>query len=280
MNKKELKNFIKNSLLEDIGEGDHTSNAILINNCIYEVQLLVKDSGIIAGVDLAKRIFKEVDKTLNFKKILNDGDKVKKGDIVFIVKGNGNSILKAERLTLNCMQRMSAIATKTSYLNSLIINQKTKILDTRKTTPQNRIIEKWAVRIGGGVNHRFGLFDMIMIKDNHIDFIGGIKKSIQAVKKYLLKNNKNLDIIVEARNIKEVNEIIQEQGVKRILLDNFDINTTKRAVEIINQKCEIESSGNITEKNIKKYAECGVDFISTGTITHSIINFDLSLNAI
>ena len=277
---KEFHNFIKNALVEDLGNGDHSSIGSIPKEATKKAKLLVKEKGIIAGIELAVMIFQKVDKTLKITPKLNDGDKVKYGDIAFIVEGNAISILTAERLILNCMQRMSAIATKTNYLNSLINNTKCKLLDTRKTTPLNRIIEKWAVRIGGGLNHRFGLYDMIMIKDNHIDFAGGITQAINKIKKYLSKKNKQLDIIVEARNLNEVKEILQETGVKRILLDNFDYETTKKAVAIINNKCEIESSGGITENTIVEYAKCGVDFISVGALTHSISNFDLSLNAI
>ena len=225
-------------------------------------------------------IFNQVDSSLKVEKKLKDGDKVKVGDIAFIVEGKSISILTAERLVLNCMQHMSAIATKTNYLNSLISDTNTKLLDTRKTTPLNRKLEKLAVKIGGGVNHRFGLFDMIMIKDNHIDFAGGITAAIQKTKKYLTKKNKNLEIIVEARSLEEVNEILNIGGVKRILLDNFDYETTKKAVAIIGDKCETESSGGITEKTIVEYAKCGVDFISVGALIHTIENFDLSLKAI
>ena len=225
-------------------------------------------------------IFNEVDSSLKIEQFLQDGDTVKFGDIAFIVKGNSISILTGERLALNCMQHMSAIATKTAYLNTLIADTNCKLLDTRKTTPLNRTIEKWAVKIGGGVNHRFGLYDMIMIKDNHIDFSGGISNAIQKTKTYLADNNKNLDIIVEARNLSEVNEILEQGGVKRILLDNFDYKTTKEAVTIIDNKCQTESSGGITEETIAKYAKCGVDFISVGALTHSVLNFDLSLKAI
>jgi nicotinate-nucleotide pyrophosphorylase (carboxylating) len=225
-------------------------------------------------------IFNEVDETLTIEQFLQDGDKVEFGDIAFIVKGNSISILTAERLVLNCMQHMSAIATKTAYLNSLISDTKCKLLDTRKTTPLNRTIEKWAVKIGGGVNHRFGLYDMIMIKDNHIDFAGGIAKAIQKTKKYLIENNKNLEIIVEARNLDEVNKILNEGGIKRILLDNFDYETTKKAIAIIGGKYQSESSGGITKNTIAEYAKCGVDFISAGALTHSVLNFDLSLKAI
>jgi len=280
MIEKDLNNFIKNSLIEDIGNGDHTSLASIPADAKSKAHLLVKDNGIIAGIELAKMIFNEVDKTLTIEQFLEDGDKVKFGDIAFIVKGNSISILTAERLVLNCMQHMSAIATKTTYLNSLIADTKCKLLDTRKTTPLNRIIEKWAVKIGGGVNHRFGLYDMIMIKDNHIDFSGGISNAIQKTKKYLSDNNKDLEIIVEARNLNEVNEILNEGGIKRILLDNFDYETTKKAVAIIGGKCQSESSGGITEETITEYAKCGVDFISVGALTHSVLNFDLSLKAI
>ncbi|MBT6808243.1 MAG: carboxylating nicotinate-nucleotide diphosphorylase, partial [Flavobacteriales bacterium] len=262
------------------GDGDHTSLASIPKSATNRAHLLIKDEGIIAGIELSKMIFRKVDDTLKVETFLKDGNKVKFGDIAFMVEGNSISILTAERLALNCMQQMSAIATKTTYLNSLISSTNCKLLDTRKTTPLNRKLEKWAVKIGGGLNHRFGLFDMIMIKDNHIDFAGGITKAIQKTKQYLKDRNKNLEIIVEARNLEEVNEILSEGGVKRILLDNFDYETTKKAVEIIGNKCQTESSGGITEKTISEYAKCGVDFISVGALTHSIKNFDLSLKAI
>ena len=280
MKDQELKKFIINALAEDVGDGDHSSLASIPKDATSEAHLLVKDNGIIAGIELAKMIFNQLDSSLKVTQNLNDGDKVKFGDIAFIVKGNSISILTAERLVLNCMQHMSAIATKTTFLNSLITDTKCKVLDTRKTTPLNRTIEKWAVKIGGGVNHRFGLYDMIMIKDNHIDFAGGIAKAIQKTKKYLIENNKNLEIIAEARNLNEVNQILNEGGIKRILLDNFDYETTKKAVSIIGNKCETESSGGITDDTIAKYAKCGVDFISSGALTHSVLNFDLSLKAI
>ena len=280
MIEKDLHNFIKNALIEDVGDGDHSSLGSIPKDATSKAHLLVKDKGIIAGIELAVMIFKEVDSTLKVTQNLNDGDKANFGDTAFTVKGNAISILTAERLVLNCMQHMSAIATKTTYLNSLISDTKCKLLDTRKTTPLNRNIEKWAVKIGGGVNHRFGLYDMIMIKDNHIDFAGSIAKAIQKTKQYLIENNKNLEIIVEARGLNEINEILNEGGVKRILLDNFDYETTKKAVVIIGDKCETESSGGITEDTIAEYAKCGVDFISVGALTHSVLNFDLSLKAI
>ena len=280
MIEKGLHNFIKNALIEDVGDGDHSSLGCISKDTTSKAHLLVKDKGIIAGIELAKMIFKEVDSTLKMTPKLQDGDKVSFGDVAFIVEGNSISILTAERLVLNCMQHMSAIATKTNYLNSLIAHTKCKLLDTRKTTPLNRTIEKWAVKIGGGCNHRFGLYDMIMIKDNHIDFAGGIPQAISKIKQYLKNNNKKLEIIVEARNLDEVNQILQQGGVKRILLDNFDYEITKKAVAIIGGKCQSESSGGITEENIAEYAKCGVDFISVGALTHSVLNFDLSLKAI
>jgi nicotinate-nucleotide pyrophosphorylase (carboxylating) len=280
MTDKDFEKFITDSLSEDVGDGDHTSLASIPIDATNRAHLLVKDTGIIAGIELAKMIFRKVDSTLKVEIFLKDGDKVKFGDVAFLVEGNSISILTAERLVLNCMQHMSAIATKTTYLNSLISDTNCKVLDTRKTTPLNRKLEKWAVKIGGGVNHRFGLYDMIMIKDNHIDFAGGITKAIQKTKKYLFQHNKNLEIIVEARSLEEVKEILNEGGIKRILLDNFNYKTTNEAVKIIGEKCQTESSGGITEKTISEYAKCGVDFISVGALTHSVLNFDLSLKAI
>lgn len=276
----ELKKFITNALNEDIGDGDHSSLASIPKDATNKAHLLVKDTGLIAGIELAKMIFNEVDSSLKVKQLLNDGDKVKNTDIAFIVEGNSIAILTAERLVLNCMQHMSAIATKTASLNNLLKGTNCKLLDTRKTTPLNRIIEKWAVKTGGGENHRFGLYDMIMIKDNHIDFAGGIAQAIYKTKEYLKTQNKKLEIVVEARNLEEVNQILSEGGVKRILLDNFDFETTKKAVAIIGNKCEIEASGGIDEHSITEYAKCGVDFISVGALTHSVQNFDLSLKAI
>ena len=276
----DLKKFITNALKEDVGDGDHSSLASIPANAQNKAHLLVKDNGVIAGIELAKMIFKEVDATLKVEQLLNDGDRVKFGDIAFVVEGSSVSILTAERLLLNCMQLMSAIATKTAHLNSLIAETNCKLLDSRKTIPLNRTMVKWAVNIGGGENHRFGLYNMIMIKDNHIDFAGGIAKAIQKTKKYLSGNNKDLEIIVEARNLDEVQEIINEGGIKRILLDNFDYETTKKAVAIIGDKCQSESSGGITKNTIAEYAKCGVDFISIGALTHSAHNFDLSLKAI
>ena len=275
----ELEKFVVESLKEDVKSGDHTSLACINKTNISNAEIIAKNSGLIAGVELAKYIFKKVDNKLDLKQHFKDGDSVKKGDVILSISGPTLSILKCERLVLNCMQQMSAIATKTNNICKKIANTKTKILDTRKTIPLNRKIQKWAVKIGGGINHRFSLDDMIMIKDNHIDFCGGIAQAIQTTKKYLIANKLNLDIVVETRNFDEIKEVIDEGGIKRILLDNFDIAQTKKAVEIINNQFETESSGGINEKNILEYAKCGVDYISLGTLTHSIKNFDLSLKA-
>jgi len=276
---KELKKFVKESLKEDIQSGDQTSLACIDSKNNSSAILLAKDNGIIAGVELAIYIFNEVDSKIIIENDFIDGSIVKKGDIIMTINGNTQSILKAERLVLNCMQQMSAIATKTNNICRKISATNTKILDTRKTIPLNRKIQKWAVNIGGGKNHRFALDDMIMIKDNHIDYCGGITQAIRKTKKYLKKNNLDLDIIVETRNIKEIKEVMNEGGIRRILLDNFNFDETRNAVKIINNEYETESSGGITERNILEYAKCGVDYISLGALTHSIKNFDLSLKA-
>ena len=277
---KELNNFIKDALKEDLGNGDHSSLASINKNKESKANLLIKKDGIIAGIKLAELIFKSFDSKLKIYKNFKDGQVVRNGDIAFNLEGNAISILSCERLALNCMQKMSAIATKTNKLTNLISHTKCKLLDTRKTAPLNRKIEKWAVEIGGGINHRFGLYDMIMIKDNHIDFAGGISQAISKTQNYLLKNKLKLDNIVEARNLSEVKEILSNKGVKRILLDNFNYKMTKLAVNLIGDKCETESSGGITANTIIKYAECGVDYISVGALTNSLDNFDLSLKAI
>jgi nicotinate-nucleotide pyrophosphorylase (carboxylating) len=276
----ELDLIISNAIREDVGDGDHSSLACIPTSAQGSAKLLVKDSGIIAGVAFAKMVFNYVDPNMKVETFIEDGTEVKYGDVVFHVHGSSQSILKAERLVLNSMQRMSAIATKTKCYVKLIEGTGAKILDTRKTTPNFRACEKWAVKIGGGENHRFALYDMIMLKDNHNDFAGGITASIEKTKQYLKDNNKDLKIIVEARNIAEVEEILKAGGVYRILLDNFDFETTKKAVEIIGNQCLTESSGNINEKTIRDYALCGVDFISSGALTHSVYNMDLSLKAI
>ena len=277
--KEEVLPLIKLAFDEDIKDGDHSSLSCIPNNKMGKAQLIVKDQGIIAGIELAEWIFESIDPSLFMEIKMKDGDKVKKGDIAFTVKGYSISILTAERLVLNCMQRMSAIATKTRDYVKLVKGTKTTILDTRKTTPGIRILEKWAVKIGGGDNHRFGLYDMIMLKDNHIDYAGGITKAIDKAKKYLKEKNLNLKIEVEARDLNEVKEIMTTIGVHRIMLDNFTPKDTIEAVKLINGKFETESSGGITSSTIRTYAECGVDFISVGALTHSIYNMDLSLKA-
>lgn len=276
----ELELIISNAIREDVGDGDHSSLACIPEDAQGKAKLLVKDEGVIAGVEFAKMVFKYVDADMKVDTFIKDGEVVKYGDIVFHVSGRSQSILKAERLVLNAMQRMSAIATKTRFFVDLLEGTSTKILDTRKTTPGIRAIEKWAVKIGGGENHRFALYDMIMLKDNHIDFAGGITKAIEKTQNYLKSNHKDLKIIVEARDLDEVKEILQTDGVYRILLDNFDYEMTKEAVKMIGSKCLTESSGGINEKTIRHYADCGVNYISSGALTHSVYNLDLSLKAI
>jgi len=276
----ELQLLIANAIREDVGDGDHSSLACIPDTAQGKAKLLVKDNGIIAGVAFAKMIFHYVDSNLNVETFIEDGAAVQFGDIVFHVSGSSQSILKAERMVLNSMQRMSAIATKTNSYVQLLSGTATKILDTRKTTPGFRVAEKWAVKIGGGENHRFALYDMIMLKDNHIDFAGGIALAIAKTKTYLQETNRDLKIIVEARDLNEVKEILATGGVYRILLDNFDYNMTKEAVDLIGSQCLTESSGNINEKTIREYADCGVNYISSGALTHSIYNMDLSLKAV
>jgi len=277
---KELRLSISNAIREDIGDGDHTSLSCIPSDAKGKAKLLVKEDGIIAGVEFAKQVFEYVDKDLEVETYINDGEKVQQGAIVFLVSGNSQSILKAERLVLNAMQRMSAIATKTAFFVDLLKGTPTKILDTRKTTPGIRAIEKWAVKIGGGENHRFALYDMIMIKDNHIDFAGGITAAITKTKKYLAEKKLDIKIIVEARSLEEIKEILSNEGVYRILIDNFNYEDTRKAVALIGDTCFTESSGGINEETIRKYAECGVDFISSGALTHSVYNLDLSLKAV
>lgn len=277
--KKELEIVIANAIREDVGPGDYSSLACIPENAVGKAKLLVKDNGIIAGVAFAKKIFDFVDADLKTEILITDGQQVQFGDVVFTVSGSSQSILKAERLVLNSMQRMSAIATKTNKFVQLLEGTNTKILDTRKTTPNFRAAEKWAVKIGGGENHRFALYDMIMLKDNHNDFAGGITNAIVKIKKYLQKNNLDLKIIVEARNLEEIKEILKSDGIYRILIDNFNFEDTKKAVQLIGNKCLTESSGNINEKTIREYAMCGVNYISSGALTHSIYNMDLSLKA-
>ena len=277
---KEIELIIENAIREDVGDGDHSSLACIPESATGKAKLLVKDEGILAGIEFAKRVFKYVDPNLKLELKMQDGDKIKRGDIAFYVEGSSQSILKAERLVLNAMQRMSAIATKTATFVKKLEGTKTQILDTRKTTPGIRALEKWAVKIGGGENHRFALYDMIMLKDNHIDFAGGITKAIQKTQDYLAKNDLDLKIIVEARNLEEIREILKSDGIYRILIDNFSFEDTRKAVDLINGKCLTESSGGITLDTARSYAECGVDFISSGALTHSVHNLDLSLKAV
>lgn len=280
MFQQEIDLIIANAIREDVGDGDHSSLACIPSSAKGKAKLLVKDEGIIAGVQFAKQVFAYVDKSIKVDVLIKDGAAVKYGDVVFFVEGSSQSILMAERLVLNGMQRMSAIATKTKQFVDLLEGTQTKILDTRKTTPGIRALEKWAVKIGGGENHRFALYDMIMLKDNHIDFADGVTKAIELTKTYLKETNRNLKIIVEARNLDEIQEILDCGGVYRILIDNFNYENTRKAVKMIGDKCLTESSGGINETTIRQYAECGVDFISSGALTHSVYNMDLSLKAV
>ncbi|WP_417871320.1 carboxylating nicotinate-nucleotide diphosphorylase [Winogradskyella sp.] len=276
----EIDLIIANAIREDVGDGDHSSLACIPDSVTGKAKLLVKDNGVIAGIEFAKQVFAYVDENMKVETLITDGSRVKYGDIAFFVEGSSQSILKAERLVLNAMQRMSAIATKTRKFVDLLEGTGTKILDTRKTTPGIRAIEKWAVKIGGGENHRFALYDMIMLKDNHIDFAGGVTKAIEQTKQYLKDTNRDLKIIVEARNLEEIKEILDCGGVYRILIDNFNYEDTRKAVKLIGNQCLTESSGGINEKTLRHYAECGVDYISSGALTHSVYNMDLSLKAV
>ncbi len=277
---KEIALIIANAIREDVGGGDHSSLACIPEDAVGTAKLLVKDEGIIAGVEFARQIFEYVDPGLEVEIKIKDGSPVKYGDICFYVSGLSQSILKSERVVLNAMQRMSAIATKTNNYVKLLEGTNTKVLDTRKTTPGIRAIEKWAVRIGGGENHRFALYDMIMLKDNHIDFCGGVAKAITKTQKYLNDNQIDLQIIVEARDFSEIKEILEVGGVHRILIDNFNFEDTRKAVQMIGDQCQTESSGGITYETARLYAECGVDYISSGALTHSVSNMDLSLKAV
>jgi nicotinate-nucleotide pyrophosphorylase (carboxylating) len=273
----DITNFIRQALQEDIGKGDFTTLSTIDKDQQGKARLLVKENGILAGIELAKQIFNEVDATITFNQFLNDSDKIKVGDIAFIVEGKIQSILVAERLVLNCMQRMSGIATVTNELASILSPFGIKILDTRKTTPLNRDIEKWAVRIGGGANHRFGLYDMILIKDNHVDSAGGITKALFKAQQFVQANNLSIPIEIETRSIKEIEEAIATGIPNRIMLDNFNPAAIKEAIELINGKCEIEVSGGITKDNLHDYAIKGIDYISMGALTHSVKSLDLSL---
>lgn len=272
--------IIKRALEEDLGDGDHTSLATIPADASGKAELLAKQNGVLAGVEVAAKVFKTVDPTLKIDIYKKDGTIVRNGEVVMLVDGKARSILSAERTALNFIQRMSGIATNTYKLVRKLDGLKTKVLDTRKTTPGNRLVEKMAVKIGGGHNHRFGLYDMIMIKDNHVDFAGGIKQAIEATKSYLEKNNKALKIELEVRNFQELREAIETGGIHRIMLDNFTPDDLLMAVQIINKKFETEASGGITGENIREYAETGVDYISVGALTHQINSLDLSLKAV
>lgn len=271
--------LITRALAEDVGDGDHTSLACVPPEAQSKARLLVKEKGILAGVNVARRIFEIADRDLKVKVLLEDGHQVKPGDVAFVVSGSAQSILTSERLVLNCMQRMSGIATYTNYLCNLIEGTGAKLLDTRKTTPGMRALEKMAVKTGGGVNHRFGLYDMMMIKDNHIDFAGGVRNAIKRAHDYLDNTGKKLKLEVEARNLTEVEEILSSGKVDRILLDNFNFEDLRTAVARIGNAAETEASGGITEHTIRQYADCGVDYISVGALTHSVKSLDLSLKA-
>lgn len=275
----ELIEFIRESIKEDVGPGDYSSMSCISASAKSKARLLVKDDGIIAGVELALLIMQEIDPELDVNVLINDGRGVRKGDVIFTVSGKSLSILKAERLLLNCMQRMSGIATTTAAYVEKIKHTSARILDTRKTTPLNRHIEKWAVRIGGGHNHRFGLYDMIMIKDNHVDFAGGIAAAINAANRFLSENNLSIPIEIETRSIAEVEEVLQTGKIQRIMLDNFKPEAMREAVRIISHRYETEASGGIILDNVAAYAETGVDFISIGALTHSVRSLDLSLKA-
>jgi nicotinate-nucleotide pyrophosphorylase (carboxylating) len=271
--------LINSALSEDIGEGDHTSLACIPEGSMGKAQLTVNEEGILAGMNMAEKVFGKIDPGIRFESHIEDGNTIRPGDIAFKVSGKVHSILKCERLVLNIMQRMSGIATQTNSYVKKLEGLKTKILDTRKTTPGMRLLEKMAVRIGGGENHRKGLFDMILIKDNHIDFAGGIENAITRTREYLKKINKDIKVEIEARNIDEVKEILRIGMIDIIMLDNFTVNDTKEAVDLIKEKYIIESSGKITLDNVRQYAECGVDFISIGELTHRFKSLDMSIKA-
>lgn len=276
----EIEIIIANAVREDVGPGDYSSLACIPENAFGKAKLLVKDKGVLAGVEFARLVFKYIDPRLRMTVLIQDGTTVKFGDVAFEVQGPQQSILKAERIVLNAMQRMSAIATKTDYFVQMLKGTSTKILDTRKTTPGIRALEKWAVTIGGGVNHRFALYDVIMLKDNHIDFAGGITEALKLTSEYIKHHQLDLKIIVEARDLDEIKAILQHGGADRILIDNFNIQETKEAVALIGDLCQTESSGGIDEVTLRHYAECGVDYISSGALTHSVYNMDLSLKAV
>ena len=276
----DLDQFIAMALREDIGDGDHTSLACIPGTATGSAQLIIKEEGVVAGIEVARKVFNAVDPTINFETLINDGSPVKVGDVIFRVSGKSQSILTAERLALNFMQRMSGIASKTHFLSEKIAGTNAKILDTRKTTPGIRMLEKLAVKLGGGVNHRFGLYDMVMIKDNHIDFAGGIREAIEKTHQYLEEKGKDIKIEIEARDLNELDEILAVGKIDRIMLDNFSFEDMRTAIKRIDGKYETEASGGITEETIAEYAACGVDYISVGALTHSYSSLDMSLMAV
>jgi nicotinate-nucleotide pyrophosphorylase (carboxylating) len=279
MHNRILRDFISGCLREDIGDGDHSSLACIPDETHGKARLLVKEKGVLSGCRVAGEVYRIADKEMKFEPFISDGSEISPGDIVFHISGRIQSILKSERLVLNIMQRMSGIATSTRLYADRLKDLKTKILDTRKTTPGMRFLDKEAVRTGGGLNHRMGLYDMIMLKDNHIDYAGGIENAILKTRDYLTRNNKNLKVEIEARNLDDVRKILDTGGVNRIMLDNFNISDTREAVKIIAGRYETESSGRITLETIRAYAECGVDYISVGALTHHIKSLDMSLKA-
>jgi len=272
--------LVELAILEDIGDGDHSSRSCIPATAHGKMKLLVKQEGVIAGIEIAKLIFKRLDSNMQIEQLIEDGTRVKPGDIAFYVEGTVISLLQAERLVLNVMQRMSGIATQTSIYADKLEGLKTKVLDTRKTTPGMRVLEKMAVKIGGGENHRMGLYDMVMLKDNHIDFAGGITQAIRKTQAYLKETGRDLQIEVETRSLDEIREAMAVGGIHRIMLDNFDLEKTRAAVKLIDGKYETESSGGITLETLRDYAECGVDFISVGALTHQIKSLDMSLKAV
>lgn len=274
-----IQGFIREALLEDIGPGDHSTLGSIPKNQYGQAKLIIKEAGIIAGLELAEMIFRKFDPNLQVEILLEDGQPVNPGDIGLRVKGSAASILTTERLVLNCLQRMSGIATKTHQLSQMISHTKARLMDTRKTTPNFRMIEKWAVVLGGGLNHRFALYDMVMLKDNHIDFAGGITKAIHNVKHYLQQEGLDLKIEVETRSLPEVEEVLAVGGIDYIMLDNMNYDSMRKAVSMVNGRYPLEASGGITEENLKDVADCGVDYISVGALTHHVRSMDISLKA-
>lgn len=281
LNEKELlQKFISEALQEDVGDGDHTSLSTIPEGKQGEARLIIKEDGVLAGIRVALEIFRAVDPDLQVQVLIDDGTEVRKGDIALMVRGSVHAILTAERLVLNTMQRMSGIATTTRRITERLKGTGTRVLDTRKTTPNMRFLEKAAVKIGGGVNHRFGLYDMILIKDNHVDYAGGIKQALAAARSYVREKNKNIQIEIEVRNLEELRQVIESGQVDRILLDNFDYATLKEAVDLVKGRFVTEASGGITEENVLEYARCGVDYVSMGALTHSVKSLDMSLKAV